>query len=334
MDKTYSSFLSIIIPVYNKEKYIRDCINSILAQTFTNFEIIIINDGSTDNTIKILKSFKDSRIKLINTNNNGVSTARNIGINHASGQYIIFVDGDDTITPDYCERIVDDIIKYGCPDLLIFGLTKIYPSGNTKIINPYTDGIIKISEFQHSFMTETSEKEGIYGYICNKAIKRKIVNEYDIKFNPEIKLAEDFDFWLSVYSAISSIAMSSYSGYNYIQEIEGSSIFLANNYNQLIDIWLKCYKFLSPCNDSNNILLHHRIWGLCEAQLLELQGNDYITVKKNMQYISFVFSNIEKSDKYTPKSLLQRLIKKDCVVLVYLYLNARKIYHKITSCVR
>lgn len=334
MDKSISFFLSIIIPVYNKEKYIRDCINSILAQTFTNFEIIIINDGSTDNTIKILKSFKDSRIKLINTNNNGVSTARNIGINHASGEYITFIDGDDTIDPDYCEKIANEILKYDYPDLLILGFKKIYHFGTIKPIEPFTEGILNVTDFKHSFMSETTEKEGIYGYAFNKVIKHQIVNGYDIKFNPEIKLAEDFDFWLSVYSATSSIAMSHNCGYNYTQNAENSSVLLPNNYNQLIDIWLKCYKFLSPCNDSNNILLHLRIWGLCEAKLLDLPSCNYNVVKKNMQYISFVFSNIEKSDKYTPKSLLQRLIKKDCVVLVYLYLNARKIYHKITSCVR
>ncbi len=327
-------FLSVIVPVYNKEKYVGECIRSILAQTYENIEIIIVNDGSTDKTSEILDTFSDTRMKIIEMSNSGVSIARNIGIDNASGKYVIFVDGDDTIAPDYCERIADEIIKYDCPDLLIFGLQKIYPSGKRRLIHPFTDGIVLVDDFRQSFMSETVEKEGIYGYVCNKAVKREILHEYDIKFDAEIKLAEDFDFWLQVYSSISLIAMSSYSGYNYIQETEESSIFLANNYNQLIGIWLKCHKYLSPCNSNNSILLQRRLWGLFEAMLLDLPKCNYSSVKSNMQYMSTLLSSTEDSFRYNPKGVLQYLIKTNNVLLVYFYLKIRKAYHKLRLCVR
>ncbi len=334
MRNILSSFLSVIVPVYNKEKYVGGCIRSILDQTYKNIEVIIINDGSTDDTAEILKSFNDNRIKLIEINNSGVSTARNIGINNANGKYVIFVDGDDTIAPDYCERIADEIIKYDCPDLLIFGLQKNYPSGKSKLILPFTDGVISVDDFRQSFMSETVKKEGIYGYICNKAVKREILQKYNIKFDAEIRLAEDFDFWLQVYSLMSSVAMSSYYGYNYVQETEDSSIFLTNNYNQLIGIWTKCHKYLSPCNGHNSVLLQRKMLGLCEAKLLDLLECNYTDVKLNMQYISSVLLNIDDTFRYIPESVLQYLIKNNSVLLAYFYLKMRKAYHKLKLCVK
>lgn len=97
--------ISIIIPVYNAEKSIRRCIESILQQTYVNFEILIINDGSIDNTIQICESFKDSRIRIINQRNLGVSAARNCGIQNASGKYIQFVDADDYLDDTICEEL-------------------------------------------------------------------------------------------------------------------------------------------------------------------------------------------------------------------------------------
>ncbi|MBQ9076271.1 MAG: glycosyltransferase family 2 protein [Muribaculaceae bacterium] len=329
MKKINNPFLSIVIPVYNKEKYVEGCICSVLAQSYGNIEIIVVNDGSTDNTAKVLNSFSDSRMKVIETDNNGVSIARNIGIKNSNGKYIIFIDGDDTVASDYCERIANAIFKYDYPDLLIFGLEKRYPSGTIKRILPFAEGKITIDEFKSSFMLETSEKEGIYGYICNKAIKREIIIKSGAEFNSEIKLAEDFDFWLQIYSSVSSLAMSLYSGYNYIQETEESSVFFVNNYSQLIGIWLRCYKYLSLCGGSNSILLQCRIWGLCEAKLLELPQCNYTSVKTDMQYISTVLSEIEDNDRYNPKSCLQYLMKIGSVGLVYLYLNVRRAYHKL-----
>lgn len=106
--------ISVIVPVYNTEKYIRKCIESILNQTFTDFELILIDDGSTDNSGKICDEYavKDSRINVIHQKNSGVSVARNIGLDNASGTYVAFVDSDDYIRDIGLEVLLNDIITY------------------------------------------------------------------------------------------------------------------------------------------------------------------------------------------------------------------------------
>ena len=109
-----SPILSVVVPAYNVSKYVEECIVSILRQTLTNIEIVVINDGSTDNTSAILhrKFSTDNRVKIIDKQNEGVSVARNEGIKFATGKYIMFVDGDDFISPDCCEYFVNIISNF------------------------------------------------------------------------------------------------------------------------------------------------------------------------------------------------------------------------------
>lgn len=106
--------ISIIIPVYNVEQYLPRCIDSILAQTFTNFELILIDDGSTDSSGKICDKYseKDSRVKVIHKENGGLSSARNVGLGNAAGKYISFIDSDDYVSSDYLEYLHSLIKKY------------------------------------------------------------------------------------------------------------------------------------------------------------------------------------------------------------------------------
>ncbi len=99
------SDISIIIPAYNAASYIEDCINSVISQTKKELEIIIINDGSTDNTLEIVKKYKDKRIKLFTTKNNGIGKTRNMGLKKAQGKYIFFLDSDDYIAKDAMENL-------------------------------------------------------------------------------------------------------------------------------------------------------------------------------------------------------------------------------------
>ena len=103
--------ISVIVPVYNSEKFLKECLGSLLAQTYADIEIIAVNDGSTDNSAAILNEFadKDNRVKIVSIENHGVSYARNVGIDNAMGEYICFVDSDDTIEPDALKILFDDI---------------------------------------------------------------------------------------------------------------------------------------------------------------------------------------------------------------------------------
>ena len=114
--------ISVIVPMYNAEKYLKTCINSILNQSFTDFELILVNNCSTDKTLEILQSFQDSRIKILQTekNSGSASTPRNLGLDNAKGEFVYFIDADDAIVPQALKLLHDKIVEtdadivYGC----------------------------------------------------------------------------------------------------------------------------------------------------------------------------------------------------------------------------
>lgn len=123
--------ISIIVPVYNVEKYLSKCISSILKQTFSDFELILINDGSTDNSLMICKDFAllDKRIILINKNNNGVSSARNVGLDTATGKYLTFIDGDDFVDINYLEKMYSLLKDDPSADYVICNFKRVDTNG-------------------------------------------------------------------------------------------------------------------------------------------------------------------------------------------------------------
>ena len=134
--------VSMIVPVYQVEKYIAQCIESVLNQTFQDFELILVDDGSKDQSGIICDSYaaKDDRIIVIHTENRGAAAARNIGLDHASGRYITFLDGDDWIEKDTCSlvrRVKDQSVQ-----MLIFGAVREYENHTVPFTMSYEDGHI------------------------------------------------------------------------------------------------------------------------------------------------------------------------------------------------
>ena len=201
---------SLIIPAYNVEKYIKKCLDSVLNQTYNNYEIIIINDGSTDNTSKILESYKSNKkIKIINKENKGLSNARNTGVSNAKGDYILFIDSDDFIEKELLE-ILNKTIKD--EDLVRFQI-KILDETN-KIIKEYKEETFNnlngIEAFNKLSKYNLVELAVCYAYKKDTFLK----NNY--KF--EEKTYHE-DFGLIPYIIISSKKVTSinYIGYNYLQ---------------------------------------------------------------------------------------------------------------------
>ena len=130
--------ISVIVPVYNTQKYLNECLNSLINQTFQDIEIICINDGSTDDSLEVLNEFskKDNRIKIVTQKNSGLSASRNHGIELSKGEYIYFIDSDDYIELNTLKELYDISIENSC-DLIIFKLINFYDDNYEKFTSTY-----------------------------------------------------------------------------------------------------------------------------------------------------------------------------------------------------
>ena len=184
-------FFTVIIPLYNKENYIEKALQSIFNQTFTNYELLIINDVSTDSSVEKVIPFLSENVKLIHhEKNSGLSVARNTGIAHASTNYITFLDGDDVWKPTFLETIHQLIVNF--PEARIFGTNyeEVYPS---KTYQPH-NGSNELSNGFTGYLNffKINVRQGIYnhGSVCfHKEVYEKVGN-----YNPEIKFSNDIDF--------------------------------------------------------------------------------------------------------------------------------------------
>lgn len=132
---------SVVIPLYNKEDYIVNTLTSVLNQSYQNFEVIVVNDGSTDDSLKIVQSFHDSRIRVFTKNNGGVSSARNLGVEKANFKYVAFLDADDEWKPDYLFFINKLIDKY--PQCALYGAAYKYKADSTVVGSNIKEGIVE-----------------------------------------------------------------------------------------------------------------------------------------------------------------------------------------------
>ncbi|WP_353948977.1 glycosyltransferase family 2 protein [Sporolactobacillus sp. Y61] len=208
--------VSIIIPVYNAENYIKNCISSILNQSYKNFEVILIDDGSTDYSKRLCEEYakKDARIKLYHQENSGPSTARNLGLHLATGKYIQFVDADDSLENDAIEKL-KVAVK---PDvqLVICGYRKSSKTKNiTEDVHPVISGTYRTEDFYKYFGVLYKDLSIVFPW--NKLYLKEIINQFEIRFNPELKLGEDLLFNLDYLKHCRKINMiSNECLYNYM----------------------------------------------------------------------------------------------------------------------
>ena len=176
--------ISIIVPIYNSEKYLKKCIDSLINQTMKNIEIILINDGSTDNSEKIIKEYKDERIKYFKNKNQGIGKTRNFGIKKSSGKYLMFIDSDDYISNNCCEMFYNNIIK-NKTDMVVSNFYK----DRQGIIEK-----IKLEDFLPSSIKENKDLLLIINPgPCNKLFRKSIIIDNNIYFEEEHKY-EDMPF--------------------------------------------------------------------------------------------------------------------------------------------
>lgn len=209
---------TIIIPVYNVEKYLNECVESVLNQTYKNFEIILVDDGSTDNSPKMCDDFteEDNRIKVIHKKNGGLSSARNAGIKNTTGDYVLFLDSDDFWDNNKTLENLSAIISDENADVVCYGYKEFYEKTNE------SKNVICIPEMLFSNLSTEDKLEvlltnGIFtSSACCKAIKTKLILDNDIYFAENIT-SEDIDWSARVLLNAKSYALYNDYFYNYRQ---------------------------------------------------------------------------------------------------------------------
>ena len=243
--------ISTVVPTYNQEKHLEEALTSIINQTFKPYEILIINDASTDDSKNICEKFQKiyNNIKMINlTKNMGVSNARNVGIKNASGDYIHFMDSDDSMELNMYEEIVDEI-KNKEKDLIITG-TRHNENNKIKLDIPKKYEINTYQEMK-SFIKDNciSGRRNIFNVVWNKLYKREFIIKNNIKFDKDISFGEDFLFNLKCMEKTNSIYVIDKAYYNYIRRQNEETLkmkFLDNKIQLrrfLYKRWIDFYKF-------------------------------------------------------------------------------------------
>ena len=232
--------VSIILPVYNAQNHLARCVGSICAQTYQNIEIIILNDGSKDQSLPVCEEFrqKDPRILLVDKANSGVSDTRNLGLKLASGKYVEFVDSDDYLDPDFTERLVD-AAEENEADFVIAPYKMVIPAGASKpeqVLDKIQDelGVMSVArppevrEYgflpagvydKDTFALRLMDKPASYFYsvLWNKLYRRDILTGNDIQFVSEMRWAEDLVFNLRYIQYAERFVAIDKPGYYYVQ---------------------------------------------------------------------------------------------------------------------
>lgn len=202
---------SIIMPCYNVEQYIAKAIKSVLQQSMTNFELLVVIDGSPDNSQAIAEEFakKDNRVKVLAKENGGVSSARNFGLKEAVGKYIYFIDPDDWIKPNLLEENISLLEKNGS-DLVVFGILNTFNG----LVNTKLELEKKTITKGHAFNLQRDELKA-FGYSWNKIYKAEIIRQEGLLFNESLPLWEDCVFNFSYLKSINSYSFNSECYYYY-----------------------------------------------------------------------------------------------------------------------
>ena len=303
--------VSIIMPVYNKAAYLRNSLDSVLNQDFHDYELIIINDGSTDNSIEIINEYaeKDNRFMVYSVENGGVSRARNIGLSYAEGKWIQFLDGDDTICKEYLSKCVP-LAEKNNADIVFSDFDMIDQNRNSiKHVSCTCSGLIHSDEFPHIFI-DYQYKNGFFGFISNKLIRKDLITENNAGFNEKITLAEDLDFFIQLYRHINSVYLWKGCSFHYLQTDTNYSVNSEVDYLVQLGIQMRIYdwfKIIDPVNIPD--VIKQKIGDYVYAYLFDEneKGNDIVYVRRILNSEFEDITDILDPDFY--KGFKKRIIK-------------------------
>lgn len=238
--------VSVVIPVYNTEKYLNTCLDSVLAQSYSKIEVLLVDDGSTDTSGAICETYKnkDVRVKIFHLENGGVSQARNFGISQSKGQYLCFVDSDDTID----EKYIENFVKYLEEDVNIYiqGCRIIKNNQTTEVIAYKANGIQYIENiFKQNRLCS-------HGYACGKMYNSTFIKKNAIEFDDNLKFSEDLLFILQCLLYTDKIKYIPVAGYNYLLR-SGNASSKRFPFKAEFRCWKEYLKAISLLSQKHNI---------------------------------------------------------------------------------
>ena len=282
-------YFSIIVPVYNVEKYLSECIDSILCQTFTDFELILVDDGSKDESGKICDQYaeKDNRIKVIHKENGGQSSARNCGVEESSGKYIVFLDSDDFISEDTFLQEIKD--KSADNDVVVYGYRKYYDDNRVKEVPQPTVTTTEKNEFSRQLVVG----DAFYCSCWSKSIKASLLKDNNIFFDESLR-CEDMDWYYSVVLVAEEYDVINKPFVNYRQR--ENSVTSAFNKKSITDFIITIDKWYSKFMNIDDE--HFRTTML--SSLAKLYCNLIISYSRNAKFLKE-----EKKQIFSFKPLLK-----------------------------
>ncbi len=334
-------FFSVIVPVYNVEEYLENCINSVLCQTFADFELILVDDGSPDNCPKICDEYieKDNRIKVIHKENGGLASARQAGIKVAKGDYVYNIDSDDAIEKDTLEYAYKAICDTGC-DIVSFSYKWV------------ADGIEigrTTDELDEGFYDKAGLEKHIYPkllmdenmshvsyYLSGKAIKRELLTPNQLYVDPKISLGEDLCCVFPCYMQANSAFISKKAAYLYTKRSDSlSKNFNANQICQLEYVmnFINDMKVIKPYDFEEQMCRYSSF--MCFSILAAAAEGDYFKsikeIKNNLlSSVHILKFKKAKFNRITIKSKIGIfLMKRKCIKTAFYFLNICKRIKKV-----
>ena len=290
--------VSIIIPVYNAENYLHECIKSLINQTLNECEFIFVNDGSKDNSKNIIKNYQlnDKRIKLINQENQGVSVARNKGLSIAKGEYIGFVDADDSINLNMIEVLYNEISRYNL-DLIMCNFESSL-DGNKTISSPTlpTNRILNRRYIEENLLIKFIDSDEL-NTVCTKLYRSSLIKSNNIQFPEKIELGEDGIFNLRYMIKAKNLKYVSYTGY-YYREVNGSATRDMSNkdyFQEALHVYLTDLPEFNNININKEVLKKSKITKFIDKVIsniyIYLVPNNGIKLSNKLRYVHNMIKN-------------------------------------------
>jgi glycosyltransferase involved in cell wall biosynthesis len=344
--------ISVIVPIYNAEKYLKICIDSIINQSYYNIQIILVDDGSEDNCPAICDEYAqlDTRIIVIHKKNQGLVLARKSGLQIATGEYITFVDADDYIDIDTYEKIVNNI-NYDMPDIIAYDLIEEYSDRTVKKENQFSAGLYKEEQLKEKIYpkmlsTGVFFEYGILPNLVCKFIRNDFAKKAGIEVNGEVRFGEDADATFQYMAKAQSVQIIHYAPYHYCKR-EGTMVqasvkkecikylqsdlektfFEAGIYETMKNQLADYINFVTLLKNPQAVLEHTEIFTNTKVALYGAGGFGQAVLKQYSDSISLVadsnyikFNNIS-SPVISPEELVSRQSEFDKVFITILNIN-------------